>query len=225
MYHFNRLYRSIIKEADEDQQAAVAPPGAASMADSNAEGDIDVSQEDPAPDVAAVPEEPVAPEELELAKLAVRALYFNAESKDLHDKKLRYKGRVIPFEKISDEFERHKIVLPVLFFVEKLMDHYEGKASKWTERPEIKGKSIIDKIRAFNAVAKGDEQLDNGKRVYWTRIILNCLLDGTPAENLVISDVNEQNLHEIFNFLKQQYGGDTRGLTPTNIDLRSPGVF
>jgi hypothetical protein len=37
----------------------------------------------------AMPEKPVFPEELELAKLAVRALYFNKDSKNTHNLKLK----------------------------------------------------------------------------------------------------------------------------------------
>lgn len=187
--------------------------------------DIDVSQEAP-----VVPEEPepVSPEELELCKLAIRALNFNSDSKELHNMKLSYKGDVIPFEQIPTEFEKHKMVLPILFYVESLMDRFEGEVSKWTEDPSVKGKSIVDKIKAFNAVAKGDEKLDKAKRIYWVRIILNCLIHGTPAENLVVTDVTPESLPEIFSLLKQKYGMDSRALISNSAvsdNSRAPGVF
>jgi hypothetical protein len=211
MSKFHNYVLRLLGEAPEDQYMETP--------EDNSDG-----QEQPGMDeTMPMPEqEPVAPEEIELAKLAVRALYFNAASKNLHNKKLKYKGEVIPFEKISDFFEETKAILPVLYFVEKLMDSYEGLASKWTEREEVKGKSIIDKIEAFSAVSNDDEKLDNGKRVYWTRIILNCLLNGSPDYNLVISDINEDTIPEIFNMLKQHFGRDTRGMVDTSIELRTP---
>jgi hypothetical protein len=202
----------------EDDSGGMPPEGG-DMGDGS-EGDMGGME-----DTAIEPVEPVPPEELELAKLAVRALYFNAGSKDMHTWTLKYHGHTIPFEKISDFFEQTKKILPVLGFVERVMDHYEGSSSKWSEKPEVKGKGIIEKIRAFNAVAHPDEKLDNGKRLYWTRIILNCLIDGNPDFNLTIADVTEENLPEIFNMLKQHFGRDTRGMTPPGMDLRSPGNF
>jgi hypothetical protein len=165
-----------------------------------------------------------APEELELAKLAIRALNFNAKGKNMHKYSLSFKGTQIPFEKISDFFEQTKAVRPVLGFVEHVMDKYEGISSRWTEQPEIRGKSILDKIKAFNAVGQGDEKLDNGKRVYWVRIILNCLLRGDPSYNIVSSDVDETTVDEIFNKLKQDYGYDTRGLRK-QVDVHGPGTL
>lgn len=181
-------------------------------------------------DEAAAPEQemnepPVFPEEIELAKLAVRAIYFNINSKDVHRLKLRYKDRVIPFEKISDFFEKTKKINPVLGFVEWAMDRYEGISSKWTEQPEIKGDSIVEKIKKFNQKLPEENRLDNGKRVYWTRIILNCLLHGTSNFNINISDVNEQNIKEIFRLLKQHFGSDTRGLFAGDNEWKGPGTF
>ena len=169
-------------------------------------------------------EPPPAPEELELAKMAIRALNFNVKGKDMHKFSLKFKGQQIPFEKISDFFEQTKAVRPVLGFVEYVMDKYEGISSRWTEQPEIRGKSILSKIQAFNAVGEGDEQLDNGKRVYWTRIILNCLLHGDPSYNIVSSDVDESTVGEIFNKLKQDFGYDTRGLRK-QVDVHGPGTL
>lgn len=170
-------------------------------------------------------EEEAIPEEIELAKLAVRAIYFNIDSKDVHRLKLNYKDQTIPFEKISDFFEKTKKIFPVLAFIEWAMDRYEGLSSKWTERPEIKGDSIVSKIKKFNKKLPEENRLDNGKRVYWTRIILNCLLHGTNNFNINISDVNEKNIVEIFRLLKQHFGNDTRGLFSGHDDWRGPGTF
>jgi len=172
------------------------------------------------------PEKPVFPEELELAKLAIRALYFNKDSKDVHNLKLKVDNQSIPFEKISDFFEKTKKIIPILSFVEWVMDKYEGLASKWSEQPEVKGKSIKDKLKYFVSLPE-EERLDNGKRVYWARIILNCLLNGTPNTNINISDVNEKNIEEVFRFLKQHFGQDSRGMMQPDVkqNLEGPGVF
>ena len=152
-------------------------------------------------------------------------MYFNTDSKDVHQYSLKFKGNRIPFEKIPDFYEATKQWQPVIAFVEYVMDKFEGFSSKWTEQDDIKGKNILDKIKMFNKNATSDEEkLDNGKRLYWIRIILNCLLHGKPTENLTIADVNEKNINEIFDMLKMHYGMDTRGLTPGK-DVRAPGIF
>jgi hypothetical protein len=169
--------------------------------------------------------EVVPPEELELAKLAVRAIYFNVSSKDLHNLKMKVGDEIIPFEKIPDFFERTKKIIPILGFVEWAMDKYEGVSSKWTEQPEFKGMSIVEKIKDFNKTLPEEQQLDNGKRGYWTRIILNCLLRGSANFNLNSSDINEKNIKEVFRLLKQEFGRDTRGIFGTDLDLTGPGTF
>lgn len=178
-------------------------------------------------------EEKVAPEEIELAKLAVRALYFDINSKNVHNLGMNVvlnnketgetQKRRIPFEKIADYFEKTKNYKAVLGFVEHVMDHYEGGSSKWTENPEIKGKGILQKIRHFNTLPE-DERLDNGKRVHWARIILNCLVKGQPGYNLTIDDVNEENIKEVYRKLNQDFGGMTRGIIPPSMSLRGPGT-
>lgn len=171
-------------------------------------------------------DKPVFPEELELAKLAIRALYFNTDSKDVHNLKLKVGGTTIPFEKVSDFFEKTKKIIPILSFVEWVMDKYEGLTSKWTEDPEVKGKSVAEKVKYYLALPD-DKRLDNGKRVYWVRIILNALLHGSPDMNINIADVNEKNIVEVFRLLKQHFGRDTRGLVAPDIEqnLEGPGVF
>jgi hypothetical protein len=154
------------------------------------------------------------PEEIELAKLAIRAIYFNPSSKDVYKLKLKIKGSEIPFEMISDYFEKTKNMLPVLGFIEWAMDKYEGVSSKWTEDPEFKGKNIIQKITEFNKNLPETQKLDNGKRVYWTRIVLNCLLHGNSTFNINIGDVNAKTIKEVFRLLNQYFSGDTRGLFP-----------
>lgn len=189
------------------------------------EGDVgggeDLSQEV----MPEVPEEDVAPEEIELAKLAIRALYFNIESKDVHAYKVKTRsGEVIPFEKLADYFEKTKDIPTTLSFIEWLMNRYEGVHSKWTEQPEIRGQTIMQKIKEFNK-DPDVEHLDNGKRVYWARIILNSLLRGTPDFNVNIDDVNENSIKEIFRLLKQSFGTDTRGILPGLDSLKGPGTF
>lgn len=169
--------------------------------------------------------EEVIPEEIELAKLAIRAIYFNPSSKDVHKLKLKIGDREIPFEKLSDYFERTKNMVPVLGFIEWAMDKYEGVASKWTEDPEVRGKNIIQKIKEFNKELPDEQKLDNGKRVYWTRIILNCLLHGNANFNINIGDVNEKTIKEVFRLLNQHFSGDTRGLFPNTDEYRGPATF
>ena len=221
-------YERLLKEAEQPP----APPGADGMGQAPAPNEGEQGSQ-PAQDEENLEEEPItdvedrpfSPEEVELAKLAVRALYFNTDSKDVHQYSLKFKGNRIPFEKIPDFYEATKQWQPVIAFVEYVMDKFEGFSSKWTEQDDIKGKNILDKIKMFNKNATSDEEkLDNGKRLYWVRIILNCMLHGKPTENLTIADVNEKNINEIFDMLKMHYGMDTRGLTPGK-DVRAPGIF
>lgn len=207
-------------------EAAPAPEGDSGQDPQGGEEDLSGELGGPE-DTGAIPGEidkPVFPEELELAKLAVRALYFNIDSKDVHNMKLKIGKQVIPFEKLSDYFEKTKNLVPVLGFVEWVMDKYEGMLSKWTENPEIKGKGIVDKIKFYQSQPE-EERLDNGKRVYWVRIIINCLLNGNPSMNINIADVNEDNIVEVFRLLKQHFGHDTRGLRPDMDNMEGPGVF
>lgn len=175
-------------------------------------------------DLSKLIDEKVYPEEIELAKLAVRALYFNPSSKSTHRYVLNVDGEKIPFEKVSDYFEKTKNWKPILGFVEFVMDKFEGLASKWTEKPEIRGKGILDKIKTYTHDLPEDEQLDNGKRVYWARIILNCLLYGKATYNINMSDVNEKNIKEVYRKLKQDFGRDSRGLMP-DVNIKGPGIF
>lgn len=193
------------------------------------EGDENNSPEDENLEDEILPqqieEDEVFPEEIELAKLAIRAIYFNSSSKDVHNLRLKSGGREIPFEMISDYYEETKNMVPILGFIEWAMNKYEGLSSKWTENPEVSGKSIIDKIKYFNKTLPEEQKLDNGKRVYWTRIILNCLLHGNANFNINIGDVNEQTIKEVFRLLNQHFSGDTRGLMPNMDNSRGPGTF
>ena len=188
------------------------------------EGAPNPDEEDLSGEVMPQAEE-VIPEEIELAKLAIRAIYFNPSSKDVHKLKLKINDHEIPFEKISDYYERTKHIIPVLGFIEWIMDKYEGVSSKWTEDPEIRGKNIIRKIKEFNKELPEEQKLDNGKRVYWTRIILNCLLHGSPNFNINIGDVNEKTIKEVFRLLNQNFSGDTRGLFPNMDSSKGPATF
>jgi hypothetical protein len=234
---FNDLITSLLLEASNPPPKAPSTESNKGGDDEN-EGDANAAQDDAniggedaldefnADDVDLddLEEEPVEPEELELAKMAIRALYFNPDSKSVHRFVLKIGDRRIPFEKISDYFEETKNWKPVLGFIEHIMDKFEGMGSKWTEQPEIRGKGILDKIKLFNQDAPLEEHLDNGKRIYWVRIILNALLYGKPTYNLNTADVNEKNIKEIYRKLKQDFGRDSRGLWPNN-DLRAPGNF
>jgi len=225
---FDELYLKLLQEAE---QPPSPPNGGGSMGQPPApEGGAEGNEEQPAPedeledDPVDIQDEPVSPEEIELAKLAVRALFFNTESKDVHQFSLKLGENRIPFEELPDFFEETKKWQPVIAFIEYVMDKFEGFSSKWSEQPEIKGKNILDKIKYFNKHSSDEEKLDNGKRLYWVRIILNCLLHGKPTENITIDDVNENNIEEIFDMLKMHYGTDTRGITPGK-DIRAPGIF
>jgi hypothetical protein len=216
---FDRFIQSILEAGEnappENQGAQSPESGGETPPEAPPEGEMDLPPEE---------EEPVIPEEIELAKLAVRAIYFNVDSKDVHNLKLRVGDNIVPFEKIQDYFEKTKNSKTILGFVEWAMDKYEGN-SRWSEDPEVKGKGIVDKIKVFNKTLPQEQQLDNGKRVYWTRIILNCLINGNAEFNINISDVNEKNIKEIFRLLKQSFGSDTRGILQGLDNLKGPGVF
>jgi hypothetical protein len=170
-------------------------------------------------------EEETIPEEIELAKIAIRAIYFNAASKDVNKLKFKINNQEIPFEKISDYYENTKNVIPILGFVEWAMNKYEGSSTKWVRNPEVSGKNIIQKIKEFNKTLPEEQRIENGKRVYWTRIILNCLLHGTPNFNINIGDVNEKTIKEVFRLLNQHFSGDTRGILPNTDSYRGPATF
>ena len=226
---FDRLFQILLEAKDEEPPAA--PEGGEDG--ESLDQDIDISDGE-IPMDGAPEEEPVFPEEMELAKMAVAALYFNKDSKDVHKLGLwvkdidettgeRHKER-IPFEKITDYFESSKNYKAVLGFVEHVMDYYEGCSSKWTEQPDIKGKGIIEKIQHFKETLPEEQQLDKAKRLYWVRIILNALMHGESGYNLTVADVDAKNIGEVYRKLKQDFGGDTRGLMP-NIGLRGAGTF
>lgn len=218
MKKFNQLYLTLLKEAEEDD---MTPPDVGGE-DGGLPEEMDMDAM--ADNLDAEPEEPVNPEEIELAKVAIRAIYFNLNSKDVHQYKLKVGDTLIPFEKIPDYFEETKQWKPVLAFIEHVMDKFEGISSKWAEEKEISGKPIIQKIKIMNKNIPEDQQLDNARRLYWVRIILNCILSGKPTENMNIGDVTERNLPEIFSMLKLHYGADTRGIVGHE-ESQSPGVF
>lgn len=220
---FDKFVLSVIIEADNQTQSNASENAPEAPPQEN-EGDAPSTDEMP-PEDNFEPAEIVSPEEIELAKLAVRAIYFNVNSKDLHRLKLKVGEEIIPFEKIPDYFERTKKIIPILGFVEWAMDKYEGLSSKWTEDPSFKGLGIVEKIKKYNQEMPPEQKLDNGKRGYWTRIILNCLLRGSANFNLNISDINEKNIKEVFRLLKQEFGRDTRGLFATDVDTSGPGTF
>lgn len=218
---FDALINRLVKEADQPDLGGQGGDAPAPEAGGTPEGgqptedDLSLLQE---------PTEPTPPEELELARLAVRALNFNIHSKDTHQYSMKVNGVSVPFEKMSDYFEQTKNWKPVLQFIEWVMNKFEGISSKWSEQEEIKGKDIIEKIKNFNKKYQGQEDmlLDNSKRLVWTRIILNSMLHADPSFNLVGTDVNEKNIKEIFNLLKQHFNHNSRGLF--NQELPGPGT-
>lgn len=212
-------FESYIHRILFEQEEADAPPPP-----EGAEGDVPPEEQGLESEIMPQEEEGF-PEELELANLAIRAIYFNSSSKDVHKLKLNVKGKQIPFEMISDYFERTKDILPVLGFIEWTMNKYEGVSSKWTEDPEFKGKNIIQKIIELNKDLPQEQKLDNGKRVYWTRIILNCLLHGNPNFNINVGDVNEKTIKEVFRLLNQHFSGDTRGIFPNLDRAKGPATI
>lgn len=220
---FNEYILKLFLEAENDQEQN-APESPQNAPEAQGGENVPPEGEMP-PDEGFGAVEVVSPEELELAKLAVRAIYFNINSKDLHRLKLKVGKEIIPFEKIPDYFERTKKIIPILGFVEWAMDKYEGMSSRWTEDPSFKGLGIVDKIKKYNQELPPEQKLDNGKRGYWTRIILNCLLRGSANFNLNISDITEKNIKEVFRLLKQEFGRDTRGLFSTDLDTTGPGTF
>jgi hypothetical protein len=222
---FNQLYLTLLKEAEEEDD--MTPPDVGGEEGGGEEGGLpeEMNMDDIPDDMAGGAEqEPVNQEEIELAKLAVRAIYFNLDSKDVHQYKLKVKDDIIPFENIPDYFEESKNWTAVLAFIEHIMDKFEGTSSKWAEEKEISGKPIIQKLKIINRGMPKEQQLDAAQRLYWTRIILNCILFGKPTENMNIGDINERNLKEIFGWLKLHYGVDTRGITGGK-NHRAPGVF
>lgn len=223
--NFDKYIQTLFLEQGEENKTTTDPGGLptadAGAPDAAPEGEdenVDLTQE-------IQGEQQTFPEEIELAKLAIRALYFNISSKNLHNLKLKVDNGIIPFEKISDYFEKTKNIIPVLGFVEWIMDKFEGFSSKWTEQPEIRGKTIIQKIKDFNKELPEEQRLDNGKRVYWARIILNCLLKGNSNFNINIGDVNERSIKEVFRLLKQYFGTDTRGTFAGQPDSNGPATF
>jgi hypothetical protein len=236
MKRFQNLYLQLLKEAEGDEEDESAPPvegqegeddSAPPLPGGEGEGLPEEMNMDDIPDGmmgGEELEEEVNQEEIELAKLAVRAIYFNLDSKDVHQYKLKVKDDIIPFENIPDYFEETKNWTAVLAFVEHIMDKFEGTSSKWAEEKEISGKPIIQKLKIINRGMPKEQQLDAAQRLYWTRIILNCILFGKPTENMNIGDINERNLKEIFGWLKLHYGVDTRGITGGK-NHRAPGVF
>ena len=215
---FNNLWKKIIAEAElpefGNKPDESAPNNDPAQADPAMDPEVDLSGLEELD--ASVP-----PEEIELGKLAVRALNFNTQSKDVHQYNINVNGNKIPFEKISDYFEQTKNWKPVLQFVEWVMNKYEGQNSKWSEEKGLLGKSIVQKIAILNRDKSDPSKLlDTSKRITWTRIILNCLLHSDPSFNLVGTDITEENLPDIFNLLKQHFNNNSRGLFST--ELKGP---
>jgi hypothetical protein len=79
---FDRFIQTILEAGEappppDQQGGGQVPDAGGENPEGNPEGELEIPQED---------EEPSIPEEIELAKLAVRAIYFNVDSKDVMDK-------------------------------------------------------------------------------------------------------------------------------------------
>jgi hypothetical protein len=210
---FDKYIQRFILEAKEQEEEKETP-----------QTPIDANQEElPPEDLGAelAPEKPVFPEEMELAKLALQALNFNAQSKNVHALKLKIDGREIPFERISDYFESTKDVAPILGFIEWAINRYEGGSSKWIRS---KTSNIIQTIKKLNTELPEEQLLDSNRRMEWTRIILNCLIKGDANFSLNISEVNEKTIGEIFDSLMQAFGSDSRGMFK-GLDFKGPATF
>ena len=210
---FDKYIQRFILEAKEQEEEKESP-----------QPPIDANQEEPPPeDLGAelAPEKPVYPEEFELADLALKALNFNAKSKNVHTLKLKIDGKEIPFERITDYFEETKDVAPILGFVEWAIDRYEGGSSKWIRS---KRSSIIQTIKKLNNELPEEQLLDSNRRMEWTRIILNCLLKGDANYSLNISEVNEKTIGEIFDSLMQTFGSDSKGMFK-GLEFKGPATF
>ncbi len=223
---FDHHFKQILAEAQADDSELPEFGQDPSQAEGGQPDMNDPGQSDPMDDMGLddfsdVDTPPVPPEELELGKLAVRAANFNIHSKDVHQYSMKINDESIPFERISDYFEKTKNWKPVLRFVEWVMNKYEGSNSKWSEDKELMGKNIVDKITQLNK-DKSDpaKLLDNSKRITWTRIILNVMLHADPSFNLVGTDITEENLPDIFNLLKSKFNQNSRGLF--NAEIKGP---
>jgi len=122
---FHKFINSILEKTAPPPE----PPDASSGVDKDTEDAVmnDDTFEGGPEDDMNLEEEKVAPEEIELAKLAVRALYFDINSKNVHNLGMNVvlnnketgetQKRRIPFEKIADYFEKTKNYKAVLGFV------------------------------------------------------------------------------------------------------------
>lgn len=219
---FNELYQFILREAQGDQNLPdFGKPDQQPDQDAGAPEDPSGGLGDDLAAQLGEVDKPVPPEELELAKLAIRAANFNTSSTDIHQYQLKINGQVIPFDQVSSYFEQTKNWQAVLKFVEWIINKYEGANSRWSEDQELLGKDIIKKIRFFNKDRSDPSKLlDNSKRIVWSRIILNALNNPDPSFNMNGSEVDEKSLPDIFNMLKQKFGNNSKGLAST--ELKGP---
>ena len=116
------IYRLIHEAENPDEQDEQELPSENPEDPEKSDGGEDDLMGELDQELPVAPNKPVFPEELELAKLAIRALYFNKDSKDVHNLKLKMGKQIIPFERIVDYFEKTKKIVPILSFVEWVMD-------------------------------------------------------------------------------------------------------
>ncbi len=192
-----RRFENLILEAEETLDAAPNPnnpdqPPAQDGGDQPPQSDAT--------------QEITSPEEFELAKLAVRALFFDPSKSGINPK-------------IYDDFESKKNVISILNYVERKIDETESdEGFRVTERldqsnpdsKKLKGMSIGKKLLYLNQNSK-ENTLDNGRRIFWTRIILNALKYNGNNYNLVEDDITPETIKPIFDKLKQDFNVNTRG--------------
>ena len=222
---FDQYLQKLFLEAgpppQEEEEAPPSPEGGEG-APAAPEGEAGMEVPEDGLEAELAPEKPVFPEEMELAKLAIRALSFHAEGKNTQQLKLKIDGQQIPFEMMSNYFEKTKKNFAVLGFVEWVIDRYEGQGSNWMRR---QNGNIVSKIHKMNRELPEEQRLGSSDRLAWTRIVLNCLLQGTANFALNISEVNEKTIREIHNLLTQSFGHDSRGVFTGISDMRGPGTF
>lgn len=169
------------------------------------------------------------PQEFELARMAIKALFAKAEDFN---------------PKIYDDFEEgESSPTAILNYVESKLgvnreidivieDAIKEIADErgFDYSPEtLRNKRLTDKLAYFNQNFEG---FQDAKLEFWTRIILNALRYKGNDYNLVADDLNPDSIDTIFDKLKSDFNYDTRGMfnhmvrdLSTGSNISGPGVF
>lgn len=230
MTKFDNILISYILEADGPPSPPSSPDSSGSSpnepgATQTPPPGQDPSKEENNPEEQDDGEEITSPEEFELAKLAIQALFFDTRS---------VKTKINP--KIYDDFENKRNIIPILTHVEHVINKNQSdegfrikdkldSISHSSNTPDIKHKSIADKIKYFSK-NQSENSLDQGKRIFWVRIILNALKFKSNNYNLLEDDITPESIKVIFNKLKYDFNDDTRGTyRGFGNNISGPGVF